>query len=630
MPDSAAPPGSDHQRELLVAILKGMLGDDRDGGDAAIGVLLPMLSWRHLAAGDTLFHQGDRGDDLFLVVSGRLRALATGPDGETRLVGEIMRGQGIGEMALLTGEPRSATIVAMRDSVLVNLSHVAYEEIVRRHPHLAITLTRLMIDRMKKSLRPAAQVTRPINICLLAVTDGVDAVGLAHAVARKLSFGNRVLVIARDGAEENRPLSAADYQQLTRWLDEVESSHEFLIFVAEREPNEWTQRCVRAADEVVLLARADQAMGANALEACPRSAADQASARRTLVLLHDAETRMPRGSRDWLARYPVDAHLHVRPALDRDVARLARTLSGTDIGLVLSGGGARGFAHLGVLRALDEFGAQIDTVGGSSIGAVMGAYCSFDLPVATVIEQARTAFARGPTGDINLIPLLSLIGGRRLKRVIDDAVVTATGRDGDVEDTWKSLFCVVSNYTSAAELTVRYGNLARWLRTSVSIPGVLPLVPHGGQLMGDGGSFNNFPTDVMVAQGAGFVIGSDLLQQGLSVLDIDEMPGTGRMLLDKLRPRQRRRYRVPGLTSTLVNAMMLVSQARQREARQRADLCFTPALEGIGMLDWGKFDAIVEQGYRHACVVLDNLPADAAARLRGAGVTAKGVILRQP
>jgi NTE family protein len=313
----------------------------------------------------------------------------------------------------------------------------------------------------------------------------------------------------------------------------------------------------------------------------------------------------------------VAAHVHVRPALDRDIARLARILSGTAIGLVLSGGGARGFAHLGVLKALEEFGAQVDTIGGASIGAIMGAYCAFDLPAQSAIDQARRAFANGPTRDINWIPVISLIGGGRLKTVIDNAVVAATGCFVNVEDTWKNFFCVVSNYTRAAEVVVTRGDLAKWLRTSVSIPGVLPPVPHHGELMGDGGTFNNFPTDVMRRQGTGYLIGSDLLKSGFPVLDIDEIPSTWQLLRDRLRPGGKRRYRVPSLTSTLVSSTMLVSQSRQREARQRTDLCFTPPMKGIGMLDWRKFDAIVDRGYWHAKGVLANLPAADAARLRG-------------
>jgi NTE family protein len=614
--------GQDRQLELLTEILRRLLGDE---GEGLAATLLPWLQWRHVSGGEMLFRSGDRADDLFLVVSGRLRIIQGTGAGEPTPDGEVTRGQTIGELEFLTGEARGSTVVVIRDSVLASLSRGAYEEIAHRDPQLSMSLTRLLADRLRRRIKPDGRVTRPVNLCLLPITDGIDVSGLAYALARKLSFGNRVLVISRDTLPNGNgsgiagsDLTAEQYHQFAEWLDEIESSHEFLIFIAAPRPCEWTRRCIRGSDEVVLLARAELAPTLHPVESCLDDADSGAAVRRTLVLLHDETARMPSATSNWLAIRSVAAHVHVRPALDRDITRLARILSGTAIGLVLSGGGARGFAHLGVLKALEEFGVQVDTIGGASIGAIMGAYCAFDLPAQSVIDQARRAFASGPTRDINWIPVISLIGGRRLKAVIDDAVVTATGCYLNVEDTWKNFFCVVSNYTRAAEVVVTRGDLAKWLRTSVSIPGVLPPVPHHGELMGDGGTFNNFPTDVMRRQGTGYLIGSDLLKSGFPVLDIDEIPSTWQLLRDRLRPGGKRRYRVPGLTSTLVSSTMLVSQSRQREARQRADLCFTPPMKGIGMLDWRKFDAIVDRGYWHAKGVLADLSAADAARLRGA------------
>lgn len=110
--------------------------------------------------------------------------------------------------------------------------------------------------------------------------------------------------------------------------------------------------------------------------------------------------------------------LHIRPALDRDMARLARIQSRTAVGLVLAGGGARGLAHLGVLRALHARGIEVDWVGGTSIGAVMASYAASDQPLDTVMANARRAFATNPTGDFNLFPVLSLIKGLRLKHIL--------------------------------------------------------------------------------------------------------------------------------------------------------------------------------------------------------------------
>jgi NTE family protein len=616
------PSGTEQDRrlELLIEVLGRLQGPE---AAAQAERLLPWFDWYHVAGGEMLYRPGDVGDDLYLIVSGRLRVLpATAVQFPS--ADEVTRGQTVGESEFLTGQARAHTVVATRDSVLARLSRAAFEEIAHRDPQLALTLTRLLADRLRLRIESDKRPSRPVNLCLLAISDGIDVLHFAHDLARRLSFGHRVLVISHAMSHDHRvqanaeiELSSEHYRQFAQWLDEAECTHEILIFVADSSPGEWTRRCVNGSDEVVLLARADDSPALRPIEVSVGNHGAAARQPQTLVLLHDQNSAMPSATSAWLANRRLDQHVHVRPALDRDMARLARLLSGTAIGLVLSGGGARGLAHLGVLKALEEFGIQVDTVGGASIGAIAGAYCAFDLPAQMVIDLARNAFAAGPTSDLSLIPLMSLIRGRRLKKVIDEAVVASTGGLIDIEDTWKNLFCVVSNYTLAAEVVVTRGDLAKWLRTSVSIPGVLPPVPHSGELMGDGGTFNNFPTDVMREQGVGYLIGSDLLQAGFRPLEIDDLPNSWQLLRDRLRPRRKRRYRVPGLTSMLVSTTTLVSQSHQREARKRADLCFTPPMKGIGMLDWGKFDAIVETGYRHAKEILADLPETELARLRG-------------
>ena len=133
--------------------------------------------------------------------------------------------------------------------------------------------------------------------------------------------------------------------------------------------------------------------------------------RSQLVLLHPENRRSPTDTWRWLDSREVAEHIHLRPELAR-WRRLARLISRTTVGLALSGGGARGFAHLGVLKALDQAGIAVDQTAGTSIGAVMAA-TSMDMSIDDIIEVARTAFAMGPTEDFNVIPMISLIGGKR-------------------------------------------------------------------------------------------------------------------------------------------------------------------------------------------------------------------------
>jgi NTE family protein len=222
-----------------------------------------------------------------------------------------------------------------------------------------------------------------------------------------------------------------------------------------------------------------------------------------------------------------------------------------------------------------------------------------------VMSNARQAMASNPTGDFSSMPWLSVFRGRRLRRTFEQAVLSLLGGDADLEDLWKPTAVMASNYSQAREQLLSRGRIVKMLLASTAIPGALPPVLHQGELLCDGGSFNNFPVDVMRAQrGVGTVIGIDLdFRQPLQV-ELDEVPGGWALLRDQFRPARQRRYRLPGLPTYLMTVMMLSAIARGRRARAGVDLLFNPPLEGVGLLQWKRFDRIVQQGYEHACAVL--------------------------
>ncbi|WP_457350322.1 patatin-like phospholipase family protein [Roseateles sp. P5_D6] len=575
---------------------------------ATLALLREQLTWVEVAGGQTLMQQGEPGDSMYLSVSGRLRAYVSSDGEAPRVVRELGRGQVIGEMSLYTAAPRSATVVAIRDSVLVRLDKDPFLRLIEQQPRVGIALTRQIVHRLQTEHAPAP-FAAPVVQALLPITAGVDAAGLALGLAAGLGRFGRVCVV--DAAAVDAAVGAAAdegerYRQVSLWLDEVEAAHDFVLLLADDAPTPWTQRCCRHADEVLLLADAGAAPAVHLSETqClvqrpPRTEADE-----ILVLLHAADTPAPRGTAAWLARRPVADHFHVRPALAGDLARLARLQARRAVGLVLAGGGARGFSHLGLMHALQEQGVVVDCVGGTSMGAVMAALAATDQPLAHTTAVAREAFKVNPTGDFNLLPLISLIRGRRLRGILDRALGRLAGPGAGIEDLWKPFFCVATNYSQASEALLTHGPLERALRASTAIPGALPPVVVDGDLLCDGGSFNNFPVDVMRARrGVGLVIGADLSLHKARKLDFDEVPGPWALLRDRWRARSRRRYRLPALSAYLLNVTILYSSSRRRAAQAACDVYFNPPLERVGLLAWQRFDAIVEQGHAHALTVL--------------------------
>jgi NTE family protein len=595
------------RRGALTACLTGVFGD---GHDDLIAEALPFLEWVELNGGQTLVREGGSADAVYFVVSGRLRAHAT-LAGERVVVDEVSRGGTVGEAAVLMKEAHPATVSAVRDSVLARMPAACFEELWRRYPAFSSRMARLMVARTRRSReRPRGQRTTTIGV--VPISDGFDTTAFAEALVNEIGRWGAATLQARgtvearfgQGTGDARPAQER-YHALSAWLDEVERDHDFTVLLADEGETEWTRRCIRHADEVVFVARADAPLRIHPIEErlCMGERSITA-ARQSLVLLHPESRRHPSGTTAWLDRRPVDAHYHVRPERPRDVARLARVLTGNSTGLVLAGGGARGFAHLGVYKALEEAGVEIDLVGGTSVGAMMAAYVSLDRPAAEVIELARRLFAMKPTGDFSLLPLVSLFKGKRLEKVIREAVLTATGAESDVLDSWRTMFCVASSFSGAREVVITRGSLIRALRASASIVGVFPPVPHAGELLVDGAVFNNFPTDVMTRLGAHRIVGVDLSRRGPQPCSYEELPGTFGLLADMIRGPNRARYGVPSFSSLLVGTAMLYSESRRQQARETVDVYINPDVVDVGLLEWSGFDRAVELGYQEARKVL--------------------------
>jgi len=611
------------QEELLDRHLTALLGDMEPEARA---LLQTHLQWVTLGGGETLMTQGEPGDSMYLAISGRLRAYVRDEDGAEHMVREMARGQIIGEMSLYTDEPRSATVVAIRDSVLVRLGKDAFNQLLASSARVSILLTRQIIQRLQKP-QPRSELARPVTIALVPISAGVDVHAVARSLAAQLSRSARVCLVdaagidaalRQPGLAHSEPGQLAAEHNIGQHLDEIEATHEFVLLLADDAPNAWTQRCARRCDEVLLLADATQPPVLHTNERdCLMRRPGRSEAAETLVLMHPADLRCPQGTRHWLARRPVAGHVHIRPALERDMARLARLQSCTAVGLVLAGGGARGLAHLGIVRALHEQGIEIDFVGGTSIGGVMAALVAMDRPLDEVTTVARTAFARNPTGDFNLLPLMSLISGRRLDQIVRTAAHELLGCAADAEDLWKNFFCVASNYSQASEQVLQHGSLHRALMASMAIPGALPPVLHDGDLLCDGGTFNNYPVDVMRGvRGVGRVIGVDLSARKPRKIEHAELPGTWALLRDMLRARRQRRYRLPSLVAYLMNVTILYSTSRQRHGQRLTDLYFNPPLDRVGMLQWSRFDDIVAQGHAHGAARLAELPEAELAAYR--------------
>lgn len=572
---------------------------------ALVDRLEPRIEWVSLRGGDVLFQPGDPGDALYLVLAGRLRVIGAADGSRLGAVEEIGRGQPIGMTSVLTGRPRLATVVAVRDTELARISRDTLRWFTEAYPRAAIPIMAELADRLERAATAPLQADDRAATFGLIASAGVDGETFGRLLADELSVHGRTLVLTSADATaaglgttimEALPAGAGDAPgqlPLHHWLEEREAAHDFVVYVADAGETRWSDQCLRQADQVIVVADAtgDPApTGAERLLEGRWTAS--AAPRRTLLLVQPPEIDEPRDTARWLAPRLVDGHLHLRRGVAEDLARVGRLLAGRGVTLVLGGGGARGYAHLGVVRAMEEIGIPIDMVGGTSMGALVasGVARRWDANRQQSIAQRISGRLFDPT-----LPIVSILAGRRIWRAIEEA----HGGMG-VEDLWLPFFCVSSDITVAAPVIHRTGPLARAVRASASLPGILPPVSVKGHLLVDGGLLDTLPIGVMRRLNGGSRIIAVDVSPRVDVVargEVGDHLSGWRLLRDRIR-HPRSRPRIPGIVELLSRTVAVPGLYLERErARPTADLLVQPSVERFATLDFGSVQPIAAAGY---------------------------------
>jgi len=561
------------------------------------------LEWVQLRSGERLFAEGDAGDDVYLVSHGRLRVSVADSDGSERVLEEVGRGGTIGDIALLTGEPRAATVHAVRDTYLLRLTRTAYDALLVRHPLAMMEIARRAVTRLRHaSRRHMEDTSRPVTFALIGAGPDVPLAAFGERLAQTLAAFGRTQKL--DAAEVDRLLAKPGiaqsgddnvvHESLNQWLGAQESGHAAVVFVADAQVSPWTRRCLMHADRVLIVGRA----GADAAPG-PVERAFHALGLKTraeLVLLHPDATERPTGTLAWLEQRNVVTHHHVRLGNDRDLRRVARRASGRAVGLVLGGGGARGFAHIGALRALEEAGIEIDMVGGTSIGALISAAYAAGISVAAMRGLAET-FASPKKLLDRTLPVVALMVGRKVttfyRKLFGDLLI---------EDLWTPCFGVSSGLSRARAVVQRRGLVWRIVRASTALPAIFPpLLDDDGEVLVDGCVMNNMPLDVMRAQ-----------CEGGTVLGVNPMPTRDKQKNYNFGPSisgwrallarfgiMSAGMRAPLIIGSVMRATEINSANRMRQVpfRQLADLLVEPAVEAYAILAFEQYAPIIDIGY---------------------------------
>ncbi len=607
------------ERETLHASLheEDLLGPLSDSFRHALEAELEPLT---LYSGEFLFRKGDASDSLYIVLSGRVRVLPDDPAREILPV-ELGRGETIGELGLFTGEPRTRSLCAVRDTYLARLSSSAYDQLLTRYPQ---DLMRIFGSRVARRVQQVTSgASRPSsrihNIALVPASPGAafqtfcDQFCEALAVYGSVARVSSARVDAAFGVEGFAQSSDWDGNRILflDWLSGLESNYTYVVYEADNTLTPWTERCVRQADRRVIvgLATQDPAPGEIETELIAHLPTDPTQSK-TLVLIQ--ENDKPSGTQRWLAPRSVDRHHHVRLGDRGDLARVVRFLTGRAVGLTLGGGFARGLAHIGVFRALAECNIPLDAVGGASMGGLIGALWASGWSNERIMEGISTG-CRDSFNDMTL-PFIAFKSGRKFS----DLVAQFFG-DARIEDLWHPFFCVSANL-NRAELTMhKTGDLTKATLASSRAPGIFPPIVYGGELHVDGGSINNVPVDLMrTFCGNGITIGVDVSPPH----ELEDVEDYGYTVsgLQALRSRfglwGAKKSFIPSIPLILMRTLEFGGISYRMTREGAADLMLQPEMLGFKRTDWHLADEIVAQSYRHAMEKIEGLNGTLGERIR--------------
>jgi predicted acylesterase/phospholipase RssA/CRP-like cAMP-binding protein len=572
---------------------------------AAFRELEEAVEWRRVRAGEVLIRQGETSDAMYVVVTGRFRTVVKGPDGAEVAVRETGAFSTLGELGLLAELPRSATVLALRDSEVIRLGRDVFRAFALRHPEALLKVASIVAERQANGHAPRVRASAAsasaagITFVILPLTRSPETVGLGHVLAERLGALGETLALDSAGFDERHgrqgaagtPLSGPLSLAVDVSLRELEDRTRHLLLDAGTEWSPWTERCLRRADRILLVADAAASPVPGAVE--ESLVALKLPARTELVLVHPAWTSEPQGTSEWLSRRDVADHHHVRAGNRRDEERLARRLAGRGVGLVLGGGGARGISHVGVIRAIEEAGIAVDIVGGASMGAVVAAGYALHGTAAPLVALAETFSDPSKIYDRTL-PLVSLMSGGKVL-----SLMKSLYGDRTIEDLWMPFFSISTNLTRARIDVDRRGPLWRAVRKSMSIPGVFPPIIEDGDVIVDGGVVDNFPVERMALRAdCGTVIGVNVAPAVDKVKPYrfgPELSGW-QVLRSRVLP-WAKRMRAPSLVGSLLRTQEINSVMALRSGLRFVDLLVEPAVDGFRMNEYDRHVELIASGY---------------------------------
>ena len=577
-----------------------------------------LIEWLQIPGGTKLIQQGDPSDDMFFLVHGRLTAMLEPTSGDTMRLGDVYQGQSVGEIGVFSNEKRSASVYANRDSIVIKISKDSLQKLMSLFPDLMMNVLQTVI---KRATNQYTQHTKPPLIKNVVLISKTRTSSIEYFVGQLVQYLGKVGACTLLNKENLQRLTGVSYQDLKskdplihikmqQAIENLEQQNLYLILWASEDEEEWLDKAVRQADVFYIIKERKDPTELTKTESHIFNEDSYFKFKeKHLVVIHQDGSRKPEGTSKMLAHRNVDLHHHVRLNFDQDIQRVARHISGNSVGIAFAGGGAKGLAHIGVIKELYNLSVPIDYFSGTSVGSLGAGIVAMDMPIKEMLEFTKELALASPTkrGNMNILPMVSLLKGKDMDNYLEKYY-----GNWDIEDLWINFSCVSANLTQKSIVEFTRGSLATAIRASISLPGVFPPAVLGNDLLVDGGLMDNLPIQQLEKHNIAKKIVVSLHTTKEYKLGYTKVPDSLELLKYKLTKRE---IKVPSIMTLLMESMVLSSYSKYAEIISKADLHLQPPVGKIGLMQWHRYKEIIEIGANYT---REQLSKDMIQFLQGA------------
>jgi NTE family protein/lysophospholipid hydrolase len=572
----------------------------RGGAPYELAPLLDAFEAVKFVRGEPVFRVGDTADGWYVVLTGRVRITMPDGEGSERFLVEAGAGESFGDLALLSNQLRETKVIAVRDTTVARVKPEVFLKWVELFPMLMKACFASLLGRAHAMALGVASKRKPASVfTVVRASEGADVPGFAQQLAASFGRSGKTLHVRAQTLVERHLVPDAHtpgkehpcWLRTAAWIEDAHTSHAFVVLETDPSAPAWSALAEHLADCLVAVGDA----GGVPRSDLTRAASGASTSQRFLALMQKADASEPEGAERWGAQVPEYRPLHVRAGRVADVDRLARIISGRAVTVALGGGGARGIAHIGVLRAFEELGIPVDVIGGTSMGSIIAAQYAMGLSPVQMVELNRDLAASRPFSDYTL-PMFALLRTKRIEKMARDAF-----GDRTIESLWLPYLACSANLATAELVLHERGPVWEATRASGALPGIAQPAIFGGRVLIDGGVLNNLPGDVLRERFGGTVVAVNVSPKEEAQFEVKDFPSPWTAAMRWLKSDA---LHAPNIVDIMTRAVTLTSTRRARFVEREADVYLAPPIDRFGMLEFSRIDEIEQTGYHYALGVL--------------------------